>query len=96
MFVEMVRPYTLHLVIAGLCMALGAASTAGTAWLMDPVVNKVFIARDASLLWPIGAASWRFRGQKHLGFHPGVVIRLRRSKDRREHAKSPVLPSRRP
>ncbi len=56
MFVEMVRPYTLHLVIAGLCMALGAASTAGTAWLMDPVVNKVFIARDASLLWPIGAA----------------------------------------
>ena len=56
MFGEMVRPYTVHLIVAGLCMALTAASTAGTAWLMDPVVNKVFIARDASLLWPIGAA----------------------------------------
>ena len=52
-------------------MALTAASTAGTAWLMDPVVNKVFIARDASLLWPIGATSWGFRGQKNFGFHPG-------------------------
>ena len=35
MFGEMVRPYTVHLIVAGLCMALTAASTAGTAWLMD-------------------------------------------------------------
>ena len=56
MIAEMVRPYVGYLIIAGFCMAVVAAGTSGTAWLLDPVVNKVFVARDESMLWPIGLA----------------------------------------
>ena len=42
MIAEMVRPYVGYLIIAGFCMAVVAAGTSGTAWLLDPVVNKVY------------------------------------------------------
>jgi len=51
---DLVRPHTGRLLLATLFMALVAATTAATAWLMDPVVNKVFIDRDAGLLWLVG------------------------------------------
>jgi len=37
-------------------MALMAAATALSAWLMKPVVNEVFIAKDRETLWLIGGA----------------------------------------
>ncbi len=56
LFAEGIRPYVGKILLAFLCMALAAGSTAATAWLMDPVVNKVFVERDEAMLWPVGGA----------------------------------------
>src|SRR4051812_46429458 len=53
---EAVAPYLGAFIAAGCCMAVVAASTAALAWLMNPVVNEVFVARRAELLWPVGLA----------------------------------------
>lgn len=49
-----VRPYAAWLVGAVAASAVVAAATAASAWLMDPVVNKVFVERDRDMLWLIG------------------------------------------
>ena len=49
-------PYSGRLFLAVLFMVAVAATTAGLAWLMDPVVNRVFIERREDLLWPVGGA----------------------------------------
>lgn len=56
LFREAARPYLRYMAAAVLCMAVVAGSTAATAWLLDPVVNKVFIEKNGSLLWVIGGA----------------------------------------
>ncbi|TVR99107.1 MAG: ATP-binding cassette domain-containing protein [Rhodospirillales bacterium] len=53
---ELVRPYLPTLAVAVVFMAVVAATTAATAWLLDPVVNKVFVARDPAALWLVGGA----------------------------------------
>ncbi len=53
---ESIRPYVGWLVLAVVCMAVMAAATAFSAWLMEPVVNEVFIAQNKAMLWPLGAA----------------------------------------
>ena len=55
---------------ASLCMVVVAVSTASLAWLMDPVVNRVFVERRADLLWPVGLAvfaSFAFKGAAAYG-----------------------------
>src|SRR5258708_38898068 len=47
---QQVRPYAGRLIWAGLLMAVVAASTAGNAWIMEPVLDKVFVAKDHALL----------------------------------------------
>jgi len=51
---ESIRHYFGWLMLALCCMALMAATTAFTAWLMEPVVNEVFIAEKKDILWPLG------------------------------------------
>ncbi|MBY0430379.1 MAG: ABC transporter permease, partial [Rhodospirillales bacterium] len=53
---EGIRPYAGKIVLALLCMGIVAGTTAVSAWLMDPVVNKIFVQRDMAMLWPVGAA----------------------------------------
>jgi subfamily B ATP-binding cassette protein MsbA len=53
---ESVRPYWGWLALAVLFMAVMAGATALSAWLIKPVVNDVFIGRDATMLWLIGGA----------------------------------------
>jgi subfamily B ATP-binding cassette protein MsbA len=53
---ESVRPYRGWLILALLCMAVMAAATALTAWLMKPVVNDVFFAGNQDMLWIISGA----------------------------------------
>ncbi len=53
---EAVVPYAGRIVAAAVCMVAVALSTAALAYLMDPVVNQVFVARNADLLWPVGLA----------------------------------------
>ncbi|MBL8642934.1 MAG: ATP-binding cassette domain-containing protein [Rhodospirillaceae bacterium] len=62
---DAVMPYLGQFLLAGICMLVVAASTAALAWLMDPVVNKVFVERRGDLLWAVGLAvfaSFAFKG----------------------------------
>lgn len=51
---EAVAPYAGWFALAVICMAAIAISTAALAWLMDPVVNRIFVEKRADLLWPVG------------------------------------------
>ncbi|OAN48014.1 ABC transporter permease [Paramagnetospirillum marisnigri] len=53
---EGMRPYLGKVVMAVVCMVVGAAANAGYALLMDPVVNKIFTERQSDFLWPLGLA----------------------------------------
>ena len=53
---ENIRHYYGWIILALFCMALMATATAFSAWLMEPVVNEVFIGENRDLLWPLGFA----------------------------------------
>jgi len=53
---EVARPYAWKFVWALLFMTAFSALNAAMAWLMKPVVNKVFVERDATMLWMIAGA----------------------------------------
>ncbi len=53
---EGLRPYLGRLAVAIACMVVVAGMTAMSAWLLDPVVNEVFVAKNSSMLWPVGLA----------------------------------------
>lgn len=50
---EQVRPHAARIAFAVLCMALVAGATAANAWLMQPMLDKVFLERDQQMLWLI-------------------------------------------
>jgi subfamily B ATP-binding cassette protein MsbA len=50
---EGMRPYLGKVIAAVFCMAVSAGATAMYAWLMDPIINKIFVARQAQYLWPL-------------------------------------------
>ncbi|MGH6976436.1 MAG: ABC transporter ATP-binding protein [Stellaceae bacterium] len=52
---EFVRPYFGRLAIALACMSIMAGATATNAWLMQPMLDRVFVAHDATLLFVIPA-----------------------------------------
>ena len=47
---EHVRPYFGKMSLAALCMAIVAAATAANAWLMQPVLDEVFLNKNTELL----------------------------------------------
>ncbi|MDE0388855.1 MAG: ABC transporter transmembrane domain-containing protein [Rhodospirillales bacterium] len=51
-----VRPHVGRLVLAVLCMALAAGSTAALAYLMEPVLDQIFLEKDRTLLIVVPAA----------------------------------------
>lgn len=53
---EAVKPYSGRIVLALLLMAVAAGAQGLTAWLMEPVVDKVFSAQDRAMLWPVAGA----------------------------------------
>ncbi|MGH6974565.1 MAG: ABC transporter ATP-binding protein [Stellaceae bacterium] len=53
---QFVRPYVGRLALALVCMGLMAGATATNAWLMQPMLDRVFVAHDAKLLLVIPAA----------------------------------------
>lgn len=50
---ENARQYTSRYILAFLCMALVAGSTAASAWIMKDVINQVFINRDEYMIYVI-------------------------------------------
>ncbi len=53
---DAVAPYFSKIVLALVCMALMAAATGGYAYLMDPVINEVFVKKNSAMLLPVGIA----------------------------------------
>lgn len=53
---EAIRFYKGRLALALVFMAVMAAATAMSAWLMEPVVNDILIAHDRDMLWLVGGA----------------------------------------
>ncbi|MFM8800778.1 MAG: ABC transporter permease, partial [Tagaea sp.] len=51
-----VRPHWRRIAAAVACMALAAAATAANAWLMEPVLDKVFVERRTEMLYLIPLA----------------------------------------
>jgi len=45
------RPYLGRLALSFAAMLVVAATTAANAWLMQPMLDRIFIARDGTLLW---------------------------------------------
>ncbi len=45
-----VRPHLGRLLLAGLCMAVAAGATAALAYLMEPVLDRIFLEKDRELL----------------------------------------------
>ena len=50
---DQLRPQAARLVLAFICMAIVAAATAGNAWLMRPVIDDVFAARNETMLYVV-------------------------------------------
>ncbi len=74
LFREAAWPYRWRMLGAILCMALVAGTTAATAWLLDPVVNKVFVERDRTMLWLIGGAVFGVFAVKSLASYMQDVL----------------------
>ncbi|MEQ8391370.1 MAG: ABC transporter transmembrane domain-containing protein [Thalassospira sp.] len=53
---DAVAPYFGKIVLALICMALMAGATGGYAYLMDPVINEVFVKKNSEMLIPVGVA----------------------------------------
>jgi subfamily B ATP-binding cassette protein MsbA len=53
---EHVLPQVRWLVAGGLCMVVYAAATAGQAWIMEPMLDRVFLERDRAMLWLVPVA----------------------------------------
>ena len=65
-----IRPYVGWIAFALVCMGLMAGATAFSAWLMEPVVNDIFIAKDEAMLWflaPIVIATFVVKGAANYG-----------------------------
>jgi subfamily B ATP-binding cassette protein MsbA len=48
---QYVKPYRMKLILAMICMVFVAVSTAGTAWLVQPAMDKIFIDKDMRMLF---------------------------------------------
>jgi len=53
---ESIREHKGTVLLAVACMGLVAAATAASAWLLEPVIDKIFAEKNEGMLWPIGLA----------------------------------------
>ncbi len=54
---DFMRPHAARILVAFALMGIAAGSTALRAWLMQPVLDRIFVGRDASLLLAIAGAA---------------------------------------
>src|SRR6202047_5402243 len=75
---DFMHPHVRRILFAFLLMGLAAASTAGRAWLMEPVLDRIFVAREGSLLLLIAGGALAFALVKGLAHYwgGGVVTRV--------------------
>lgn len=53
---ELIRPHLRRLALAGVCMLLVSAASAGTAYLIKPAMDEIFIKKDLAMLKLLPAA----------------------------------------
>jgi subfamily B ATP-binding cassette protein MsbA len=53
---QFLRPYIIQIILAIACMAVVAGATAANAWLMEPVLDRIFVAREDGLLLLVATA----------------------------------------
>jgi subfamily B ATP-binding cassette protein MsbA len=74
---DFMRPHGKRIVLAFLLMGLAAGSTAGRAWLMQPVLDRIFVAREGSLLLVIAGAALALAVAKGLADYGATVLMTR-------------------
>jgi ATP-binding cassette, subfamily B, bacterial MsbA len=74
---EFIRPHAKRLGLAALLMGIAAASTASRAWLMQPVLDRIFVARDGSLLWLLAGGALALAVVKGLCDYSCAVLMTR-------------------
>ncbi|MDR3439446.1 ABC transporter transmembrane domain-containing protein [Telmatospirillum sp.] len=74
LFTESVLPYRYHMIAAVICMGIVAGMTAASSWLLEPVVNKVFVQRDNSMLWLIGGSVFAVFAVKSLASYLQEIL----------------------
>jgi subfamily B ATP-binding cassette protein MsbA len=74
---DFMRPHGKRIVLAFLLMGLAAGSTAGRAWLMQPVLDRIFVAREGSLLLLIAGAALALAVGKGLADYGATVLMTR-------------------
>src|SRR5215468_7682313 len=74
---DFMRPHLPRVVLAFLLMGLAAASTAARAWLMEPVLDRIFVAREGSLLMLIAGGAFALAIVKGLADYGDAVLMTR-------------------
>ena len=74
---DFMRPHVRRVLFACLLMGLAAGSTAGRAWLMEPVLDRIFVARDGSLLLLIAGGALALALVKGLADYGEAVLMTR-------------------
>jgi subfamily B ATP-binding cassette protein MsbA len=74
---DFMRPHTKRIVLAFLLMGVAAGSTAGRAWLMEPVLDRIFVAREGSLLLLIAGGALALALVKGLADYGEAVLMTR-------------------
>src|SRR5438876_11263138 len=74
---DFMRPHAKRVVLAFLLMGLAAGSTAGRAWLMEPVLDRIFVARDGSFLLLIAGGALALALIKGLADYGEAVLMTR-------------------
>jgi subfamily B ATP-binding cassette protein MsbA len=74
---EFISRHVGMIVLAFVCMGVGAGSTALRAWLMQPMLDRIFVGREANLLVVIAGAALILAIVKGLGDY-GVAVLMTR------------------
>jgi subfamily B ATP-binding cassette protein MsbA len=74
---DFIRPHVRRIALAFVLMGLAAGSTAGRAWLMQPVLDRIFVAREGSLLLLIAGAALVLAVVKGLADYGEAVLMTR-------------------
>jgi subfamily B ATP-binding cassette protein MsbA len=74
---DFMRPHVPRILFAFLLMGLAAGSTAGRAWLMEPVLDRIFVAREGSLLLLIAGGALALALVKGLADYGETVLMTR-------------------
>ena len=70
-----IRPHWPKVAAALVCMALTAATTAASAWVMKPVIDEIFTEKNGALLWPLAMAVLVIFVVKGItGYAQGVIL----------------------